>query len=72
MHCWGGIGRTATVVGCLLVSDGLSPDAALDQITQWRSITRKAHQLAPQTEQQREAVRRFAREHGQGSVAPSA
>ena len=25
VHCWGGIGRTATVVGCLLVSDGLPP-----------------------------------------------
>ena len=71
VHCWGGIGRTASVIGCLLVSDGLSADEALDQITQWRSITRKAHHPAPQTETQREAVRRFAREHGQRSVAPS-
>ena len=68
VHCWGGIGRTASVVGCLLVSDGLPADAALDQITQWRSITRKAHHPAPQTEQQRDAVRRFAREHTQTSV----
>ena len=72
VHCWGGIGRTASVVGCLLVSDGLTADAALDQITQWRSITHKAHHPAPQTEPQREAVRRFAREHGPRSVAPSA
>jgi ADP-ribosyl-[dinitrogen reductase] hydrolase len=72
VHCWGGIGRTASVVGCLLVSDGLTADAAFDQITQWRSITHKAHQPAPQTKEQREAVRRFARERGQRPVAPSA
>jgi hypothetical protein len=34
VHCWGGIGRTASVVGCLLVGDGLTADAALDQISQ--------------------------------------
>ena len=68
VHCWGGIGRTASVVGCLLASDGLPADAALEQITQWRSITRKAHHAAPQTEQQRDAVRQFAGEHTQTSV----
>ena len=56
VHCWGGIGRTGTVIGCLLADDGLPADAALEQIAQWRSITRKAHHAAPQTEQQRDAV----------------
>ena len=31
VHCWGGIGRTSTVVGCLLVDAGLDADAALEQ-----------------------------------------
>ena len=33
LHCWGGIGRTSTVVGCLLVDAGLDADAALADIT---------------------------------------
>ena len=67
VHCWGGIGRTASVIACLLVSDGLPADEALDQITLWRSITRKAHQPAPQTEEQRRGgptIRPRARSRG--------
>ena len=47
VHCWGGIGRTSTVVGCLLVDAGLDADAALADITRRRSTTRKAHRAAP-------------------------
>ena len=32
IHCWGGVGRTGTVVGCYLVRHGLTPDSALAQI----------------------------------------
>ena len=32
VHCWGGIGRTGTVVGCWLVRHGLTGQGALDQI----------------------------------------
>lgn len=35
LHCWGGIGRTGTVVGCHLVRHGLSGDEALAQIAEW-------------------------------------
>ena len=61
VHCWGGIGRTATVVGCMLVADGISADAAMARIDQLRSVTRKAHMAAPQTEAQRDVIRRRAR-----------
>ena len=57
VHCWGGIGRTSTVVGCLLVDNGLDADAALADITRRRSLTRKAHQPAPQTDPQIDVVR---------------
>ena len=60
IHCWGGIGRTATAVGCLLVDGGLDADAALARIDGWRSLTRKSHMRAPQTQAQVEAVGRFA------------
>ena len=35
VHCWGGIGRTGTVVGCWLVRHGLTGRGALDQIADW-------------------------------------
>lgn len=35
LHCWGGVGRTGTVVGCYLVRHGLSGEQALRQINEW-------------------------------------
>ena len=67
IHCWGGIGRTSTVVGCLLVDAGLDADAALADITRRRSTTRKAHRAAPETPSQVDVIRARAargRSHG--------
>lgn len=36
VHCWGGIGRTGTVVGCWLVRRGLTGQQALDRIVALR------------------------------------
>ena len=35
VHCWGGVGRTGTVVGCWLVRKGNTGDQALEQIATW-------------------------------------
>ena len=35
LHCWGGVGRTGTVVGCYLVRRGLSGPQALRQLARW-------------------------------------
>lgn len=35
LHCWGGIGRTGTVVGCYLVRRGFSGKEALAQLAEW-------------------------------------
>ncbi|MGB3411745.1 MAG: SIR2 family protein [Microthrixaceae bacterium] len=51
-HCWGGIGRTATVAGCLLVDSGYTGEEALERIIELRALTKKADQKAPQTEEQ--------------------
>lgn len=61
VHCWGGIGRTGTVIGCLLVDGGLSADAALARIESWRAVTRKAHRAAPETPAQVDVIRRRQR-----------
>lgn len=35
VHCWGGVGRTGTVVGCYLVRQGMTGEQALNQIAAW-------------------------------------
>jgi ADP-ribosylglycohydrolase len=61
VHCWGGMGRTGTVVGCLLVDEGLDGAAALRRVAELRADSGKARQPAPQTVEQREVVLRRGR-----------
>lgn len=56
VHCYGGIGRTGTVVGCWLVRRGLSGQAALDQIAGWRKDTPDGYRRSPETDEQRQFV----------------
>jgi protein-tyrosine phosphatase len=60
VHCWGGVGRTGTVVGCHLVRHGLTGDAALAQVAQlWTQVSedkRRRHPRSPQTDAQRAYV----------------
>ncbi len=57
-HCWGGHGRTGTVVGCWLVRHGLSGQAALDRIAELRRDVPEARwRTSPETEAQAEFVR---------------
>jgi len=37
VHCWGGIGRTGTVIGCWYVRQGLTGEAALARLAQVRA-----------------------------------
>lgn len=63
IHCWGGVGRTGTVVGCYLVSQGMSGNAALAQIEQlWTHMSpskRQRRPVSPETPQQTEYVRHW-------------
>ena len=59
LHCWGGIGRTGTVVGCWLVRHGLTGESAIRQIAEWWQRVEKVHRhpMSPETREQREYVR---------------
>ena len=56
VHCYGGVGRTGTVVGCFLVRHGASPKDALAAISRLRAGTRTAARSSPETEVQREMI----------------
>jgi protein-tyrosine phosphatase len=57
VHCWGGIGRTGTVVGCWLVArEGLTTDAALQRIAELRKDTPDRGLGSPETKLQRRFV----------------
>ncbi len=43
LHCWGGIGRTGTTVGCYLVRRGYSGQEALHQVAEWWQSVPKSH-----------------------------
>ena len=59
VHCYGGVGRTATVVGAHLVRGGLGGDEALEQVQTLRAGTPKANRRSPETHAQRAMVREW-------------
>lgn len=69
VHCWGGVGRTGSTVGCWLVRHGHSGDEALHQIAEWWQGMEKIyyHPRSPETREQREYVRSWT-EPSAGSV----
>jgi hypothetical protein len=56
LHCYGGIGRTGTVVGCYLVRHGTPPGDALEAIGRLRAGTPTADWASPESEEQRRLV----------------
>ncbi len=55
VHCWGGIGRTGTVVGCYLARHGVTGEAALLEIEQMRVVV-PSSRPSPETNEQRKMV----------------
>jgi protein-tyrosine phosphatase len=58
VHCWGGVGRTGTVVGCLLADRGFSMQEVKKTLSRLRSGSRKARRECPETRAQLEVIRR--------------
>ncbi|GAB4497730.1 MAG: hypothetical protein OHK003_07350 [Anaerolineales bacterium] len=61
VHCWGGVGRTGTVVGCYLVRHGMLPKKALERVDQLYKTRPRDYFLvrSPETEEQADFVRRW-------------
>jgi len=56
LHCYAGIGRTGTVVGCLLAENGYPGRAALSRLQFLRAGLPGTPALSPETERQRQFV----------------
>ena len=67
VHCWGGIGRTGTTVGCYLVRRGKTGEEALSQLAEWWKSVPKSfyHSHSPETYEQTNFIRNWVeREDG--------
>lgn len=58
LHCWGGIGRTGTAVGCYLVRRGKTGEEALQQLAKWWKTVPKSqiHVHSPETRAQADFI----------------
>jgi protein-tyrosine phosphatase len=56
LHCWGGIGRTGTVVGCYFVRHGKMGEKALELIVHLREDIVDAFRRSPESDEQCEMV----------------
>jgi hypothetical protein len=63
LHCWGGLGRTGTVVGCWLMRHGLDGDDPIRRIAELRRELPDARFASPQTAAQRAMVTAWRRGH---------
>lgn len=53
VHCWGGVGRTGTVIGCYLIRHGYAkPDNVIETINYLKRTTSISERDSPETEEQ--------------------
>lgn len=76
LHCWGGVGRTGTVVGCHLVRHGASGEEALTAVqrlfgTMSTTKVQRHPEGSPQTSAQRNVVRTWAANDRAATASPS-
>lgn len=61
VHCWGGVGRTGTIIGCWLARHHEPGQAALDRLeTLWRGNPKSRSRQSPETGRQQRYVREWA------------
>jgi len=67
VHCWAGIGRTGTTVGCLLVRQGMAGEEALRHLADlWKNVPKSSiHRQSPETVEQMMFIRDWPN-HDQG------
>ena len=60
VHCWGGVGRTGTIIGCWLARHHEPGQAALDRLKElWRENPKSGWRRSPETLEQEKYVREW-------------
>ncbi len=60
LHCWGGVGRTGTIVGCWLARKGYVGDESLARLAElWGHCPKSNWKGSPSTGQQRDYIRNW-------------
>ena len=58
VHCWGGVGRTGTVIGCYLMRKGMATSTnVIETIEYLKRTTSIAQRQSPETPEQRQYLR---------------
>ena len=72
LHCRAGIGRSAMVAACYFVERGMSAEAALEALQKcWKQSAKSQHWVCvPETEDQYEYIREWARRTGTQMAPP--
>jgi ADP-ribosylglycohydrolase/predicted protein tyrosine phosphatase len=69
VHCWGGIGRTGTVVGCFLIRHGLAHSTnVVEKIRRLRILEERRHRASPESRLQQKFIENW---HHHESGPPS-
>jgi ADP-ribosylglycohydrolase/protein-tyrosine phosphatase len=57
LHCWGGVGRTGTIVGCWLARHGQEGRASLDRLQElWKQCPKSDHRNVNDSEEQKQYI----------------
>ena len=67
VHCWGGVGRTGTVIGCWLLRHGLAePSNVLEVLMRLRKQDQERRQrMSPETAEQQRFVKSWPEGSGE-------
>ena len=58
IHCWGGVGRTGTIVGCYLAGD--SYEATMGRLRScFSQMPKSSHRVTPETKEQEAFIRKY-------------
>ncbi len=57
VHCWGGVGRTGTIIGCWLAENGYKGNLSLQKLNEiWQDCPKSKYRQSPETQEQKSYI----------------